>query len=114
MRYLSASLFRVVPMMLLLFTLLAFVTFLFSDRISDIEGRKNALLLADQIVSSWDQDDYPEIGVFDSTAVSGVSEFEIRRIVSEVSPGVREMHVYIGNVESSRLELVRRFYESTN
>ena len=97
--------------LLSLFLLLAAVVHLFSSSIRNIENRKNALLLADQIMSSWSGSDYPEIGAFSTTAVSGNVQYGIRRTVIDVSPGVREMHVYVKRDGDCDVELVRKFYD---
>ena len=96
--------------LLSVFLLLVMVVNLFSDRIRSIEIRKNALLLADQILSSWSGGDYPEIGAFSTTAVSGNVQYQISRTVFEISPGVREMHVYVKRNGESNIELVKNFY----
>ena len=109
---LSGSLFRGLIVLSSIFLLLTLVLLLFSDSIRNMEDRKNALLLANQILSTWSGSFYPEVGVYDSTAISGGVQYGIRRTVSEVSPGIREMHLYVGrNDGSNRIELVRKYYD---
>jgi hypothetical protein len=93
------------------FLMLVLLVFLITSRIRNIEDRKNALLLAGQILTSWSRSDYPEIGVYNSTAVSGSVQYGIRRIVSEVSPGIREMHLYVRRNNDIGIELVKKFYD---
>lgn len=110
--YFSGSLFRGLVILSSIFLLLTLVLLLFSGSIRNVEDRKNALLLANQIFSTWSGSFYPEVGVYDSTAVSGGIQYGIRRTVSEVSPGIREMHIYVGrNDGSNRIELVRNYYD---
>ncbi len=109
---LSGSFFRGLAILSSIFLLLTLVLLLFADRIRNVEDRRNALLLANQIFSSFSGSFYPEVGVYDSTAVSGSVQYGIRRTVSEVSPGIREMHIYVGrNDGSNRIELVRKYYD---
>ncbi len=111
-RSLSGSFFRGLIILSSIFLLLTLVLLLFSNSIRNVEDRKNALLLANQIFSTCSESFYPEVGVYDSTAVSGVVQYEIRRTVSEISPGIREMHLYVGrNDGSNRIELVRKYYD---
>jgi hypothetical protein len=97
--------------LLSVFLILVLVVLLFTNRIRSIEDRRNALLLADQILSSWSRSDYPEVGVFNSTSVSGSVQYGIRRTVIEISPGIREMHVYVKRNNGSDIELVKKFYD---
>ena len=106
--FLSSS-FRIL-VLLSVFLILVFVVLLFTNRIRSIGDRKNALLLASQVLSSWSRSDYPEVGVFNSTAVSGSVQYGIRRTVIEISPGIREMHIYVKRNSGSDIELVKKFY----
>lgn len=111
-RAFSGSFFRGFIILSSIFLLLTLVLLLFANSIRNMEDRKNALLLANQIFSTLSGSFYPEVGVFDSTAVSGGVQYGIRRTVSEVSPGIREMHIYVGrNDGSNRIELVRKYYD---
>jgi len=111
-RAFSGSFFRGLIILSSIFLLLTLVLLLFANSIRNMEDRKNALLLANQIFSTLNGSSYPEVGVFDSTAVSGGVQYGIRRTVSEVSPGIREMHIYVGrNDGSNRIELVRKYYD---
>ena len=113
MKYsLSGSFFRGLIILSSVFLLLTLVLLLFAESIRNVEDRKNALLLANQIISTCNESFYPDVGVYDSTAVSGGVQYGIRRTVSEVSPGIREMHIYVGrNDGSNRIELVRNYYD---
>ncbi len=111
-RSFSGSIFRGLIILSSVFLLLTLVLLLFAESIRNVEDRKNALLLANQIFSTWSESFYPEVGVYDSTAISGGVQYGIRRIVSEVSPGIREMYLYVGrNDGSNRIELVRKYYD---
>ncbi|MCK5116719.1 MAG: hypothetical protein KAR44_08970 [Candidatus Aegiribacteria sp.] len=114
-RSLSGSFFRGLIILSSVFLLLTLVLLLFAESIRNVEDRKNALLLANQIFSTLSGSFYPEVGVYDSSAVSGGVQYGIRRTVSEVSPGIREMHIYVGrNDGSNRIELVRKYYDLEN
>ncbi|RKZ07865.1 hypothetical protein DRQ25_10515 [Candidatus Fermentibacteria bacterium] len=111
-RAFSGSFFRGLIILSSVFLLLTLVLLLFANSIRNMEDRKNALLLANQIFSTLNGSFYPEVGVFDSTAVSGGVQYGIRRTVSEVSSGIREMHIYVGrNDGSNRIVLVRKYYD---
>jgi len=111
-RAFSGSFFRGLIILSSIFLLLTLVLLLFANSIRNMEDRKNALLLANQIFSTLNGSFYPEVGVFDSTAVSGGVQYGIRRTVSEVSSGIREMHIYVGrNDGSNRIVLVRKYYD---
>ena len=109
---LSGGFFRGFIILYSIFLLLILVLMLFSNSIRNVEDRKNALLLSNRIFSTCSGSFYPEIGVYDSTAVSGSIQYGIRRTVNEVSPGIREMHIYVGRTDgSNRIELVRKYYD---
>ncbi|MBN2586425.1 MAG: hypothetical protein JXA64_08075 [Candidatus Fermentibacteraceae bacterium] len=106
---LKSTFFRVFGGLLVVFVLLGVLLVMFTSRMRELEARKNALLLAGQIVSEWSEIDYPQTGVFDSTAIAGGIRFDIRRTVIEPSPGVREMRLYIGRDGGRSIELARKF-----
>ncbi|MEN8209336.1 MAG: hypothetical protein ABFR50_08795 [Candidatus Fermentibacteria bacterium] len=111
-RAFSVNFFRGLIILTSVFLVLILVMLLFEDSIRNVEDRRNALLLASQIFSTLSGSYYPEVGVYDSTAVSGGVQYGIRRTVSEISPGIREMHIYVGrNDGSNRIELVRKYYD---
>lgn len=82
---------------------------MYNTRISELENRKNALLLAGQLISRWDGMENSATGIFDTTAVVGGIRFDVRRTVSEVTPGIMEMRLYIGEDGDWSVELARRF-----
>ena len=113
MKYsLSGSFLRGLIILSSVFLLLTLVLLLFADSIRNVEDRKNALLLANQFFSTCSESFYPDVGVYDSTASSTLVTITLRHAVSEVSPGVRAMHIYVGrNDGSNRIELVRKYYD---
>ena len=83
---------------------------LFSEQVGRVDERRNAIFLASQIITRWDELDWPDTGMHDSAVVSGDEEFRIRRVVTEILPGVREMRLLISSDERTSIEIIRRFY----
>ena len=96
------------------FLMMAVVLLFFLDRISILEDRRKALLLAGELMVQWESGDAPAVGVHDSTAVTGDACFMIRRVVIERTPGVREMKLIISRDDRRNLELTRNYYEIGN
>lgn len=111
MRGSSRFLLRSVFGFLLILSVMSILMILFSGQVGMVDERRNALLLAGQVVAGWEDRGWPDTGIHDSTVVSGDRGFRIRRVVTELLPGVREMRLLISSEERTSIELVRRFYD---
>lgn len=91
---------------------LTVLLWLFTGRMESMRDRRDALLLAGSVIASMEGAPFPETGLFDSATVAGGCRMRIRRVVSEVSPGVREMRLFVGKERGTEIELVRRYYDT--
>ncbi len=111
MKHSSNVFFRILLGLSSVLMILTVALLFFTYRIGKIEDRRNELLLGSHILSEWDSRQLPSTGVFDSVVVAGCRKFDIRRIVSDIRPGEREMRLLIGREGRMELELVKRYYE---
>jgi len=93
------------------FLLLTGVLLTYRERMERQEKRRGALMVAGGVLYRWDGRDFPETGVFDSTVLVGETLFQVRRTVRDVSPGVREMKLFVGEEGDRYVELTRLFTE---
>ncbi len=110
----SKVLLRVLLGLLTVFILMTVVLLFFVDRVSLIEDRRKALLLAGQLLTRWESGEVPAMGVLDSVVIAGDTRFQIRRVVIECNPGIREMQLIISRDDRRSLELTRKFYDTVS
>ena len=96
--------------MLLILGTLAFALNFFVQGSRKIEQRRSALLIANSMISLYNSERLPEAGVFLDTENTGGMEFRIRRTVTVISPGIRELNISVNYENNVGVELVRRFY----
>ncbi len=96
--------------MLLVLGTVAFALNFFFQGSKKIEQRRSALLIANSVISAYDSGNLPEAGVFLDTESIGGMEFRIRKTVTLISPGIRELSVSVNCENNVGVELVRRFY----
>lgn len=95
---------------LLVFGTVAFALNFFVQGSIRIEQRRSALLIANSVISSYNSGNLPEAGVFLDTESIGGMEFEIRKTVTQISPGIRELSVSVNCENNAGVELVKRIY----
>jgi len=81
----------------------------FSGTVNDMEFRRGALLLASRAALEFQDEDYPDVGISISSVRSGGRVYSVQRSIVELSPGVREMRIFVGQGEDG-IEFIRRFY----